>query len=598
MRHRHIVPLLVLVSASACQDQTPFTSPVSDAPRLAVTGGVQTELRAGYGYVCRLRGGVITCYGDADDGQPIGVHRAATGSFVGLTAGQTHACGLRSDGAVECFGSNRSGEAPPVVRAATGTFTRVSAGLDHTCAVRSDGLLECWGSNGEGAAPPLARAQAGGFTEVTATANRTCALRTDAVVECRGFRLGDPSVRPSPTGSYAALGESVGATICVVRGGGLPECWGNQPSFKGGAATQVVVGAAHECVLHPGGIAECAGYPWSWQGPEERSVTDRTWARITAGSYHTCGLRPDGYFQCFGVQSIGSDAPDVVPGVDPPKSSLRYERMRVDWRDVNLNESGTELERSVADGGGGPTSWTPVATVGANRAWFTDSGATPGATYIYRIHVCNDAGCSSWQLSNPTRFPTGAPPAPAVSAAGYVCGFSSCARATWTADNTFVDTFRIQRRVNTGPRWEAWQNTAALDRGASTFNDYGLTPGARYQYRVAACNIRGCSAYVASEMLIAPLPPPPAAPATLTADAMGNYVYLVWGDVVNETRYEIDRRQHDGTAWGAWTSATVRTMNVTSDDEAVSPGALYQYRIRACNQGGCSGYTNSAPTQT
>ena len=32
-------------------------------------------------------------------------------------------------------------------------------------------------------------------------------------------------------------------------------------------------------------------------------------------------------------------------------------------------------------------------------------------------------------------------------------------------------------------------------------------------------------------------------------------------------------------------------------DDAVTPGILYEYRIRACNQGGSSSYTYSAPTR-
>jgi hypothetical protein len=38
-------------------------------------------------------------------------------------------------------------------------------------------------------------------------------------------------------------------------------------------------------------------------------------------------------------------------------------------------------------------------------------------------------------------------------------------------------------------------------------------------------------------------------------------------------------------------------MNDTHDDQSVVAGTLYQWRIRACNPGGCSAYTSSDPTR-
>ncbi|HSU15878.1 Ig-like domain-containing protein [Longimicrobium sp.] len=372
------------------------------------------DLRAGYDYVCRLRSGIIQCYGDDDEGQPIGEHHAASGSFVQLTAGQTHACGLRSDGVVECFGSSQYGEAPAQKRAATGSFTQVSAGLNHSCAIRGDGAMECWGNDSHGEAPPLWTAQSGRFVVVTANANRTCALRNDGVGECRGFRLGDPSIRILPGGWYVMLGTSTGTSFCLQRNTGEEECWGDQQVNLGsGPFVDLTVGGNQVCVLRPDGHANCAGYAPSWQGPGERSVTGpdegsvtpRTWARLTAGTYHTCGLRRDGYFECFGLQTIGSDAPDVVPWADTPTSAPSGGSVRVSWRDINSNELRTEIDRSVADADGNPTTWARAGVLGANTTGFTDGQATPGAIYVYRIRVCNNAGCSGWAQSNATRYP-------------------------------------------------------------------------------------------------------------------------------------------------------------------------------------------------
>ncbi len=598
---RHLPWLVLLVSVSACRDTTPLTpsGSVPDQPRYTVAGG-GVDLRSGYGYVCTLRSGRVLCYGARDEGQPIGAHRAATGTIVQLTAGATHACGLRSDGVVECWGANAFGQAPPLRRATVGSFISVSAGVGHTCAVRTDGIVECWGSNDVGQAPATVAAQTGRFTEVTASASATCALRTDGVIECWGYYKTAPPVVTAPSGTFVKLAASAGASNCALTSTGVVDCWGYLVGWHAGPYVSVAVGGNHACAQRPDGVPECWGYSPMWRGPDERNATDHAWSRISAGSYHTCGLRADGHFECFGLQTIGSDAPDVAPVADTPRSTLlaASSRIRITWHDVNSNELRTEVERSVADRDRNATSWAPVGVVGANHVVLADSVAA-GAAYVYRLRICNDAGCSGWAQSNATAFPSTMPPVPsAVTASGYACGFASCARVTWTVDNTFVESFRLQRRANTGGGYGAWQDLPSQSRSSTRFDDYGLTPGARYQYRVRACNLRGCSMYGASNTMAAPSPPAPAAPATLSADLMWGHIHLVWGDVVNETTYELQRREGDGQVYGAWSDPIVRTMNVTSDDEPAVPGALLQFRIRACNQGGCSAYTYSTPVRS
>ncbi|MXY21518.1 MAG: hypothetical protein F4Y49_09325, partial [Dehalococcoidia bacterium] len=71
---------------------------------------------------------------------------SGTLTFISISAGGEHTCGVRSDGLVECWGSNHSllgfgGQATPP----SGSFASVSAGGEHTCGVRTDGSVECWG---------------------------------------------------------------------------------------------------------------------------------------------------------------------------------------------------------------------------------------------------------------------------------------------------------------------------------------------------------------------------------------------------------------------------------------------------------------------
>jgi alpha-tubulin suppressor-like RCC1 family protein len=145
----------------------------SDTP-VAVTGGhVFTSVSAGIdtsrsilsqaggalrsSFTCGLSGGAAYCWG-AGIGQP-STPTLVSGalSFVQITAGGAHACGLTQAGAAYCWGSDSddqlgngpgpSSSASPVAVGGGLTFTSISAGRRHTCGTATDGTSYCWGSD-------------------------------------------------------------------------------------------------------------------------------------------------------------------------------------------------------------------------------------------------------------------------------------------------------------------------------------------------------------------------------------------------------------------------------------------------------------------
>ena len=57
--------------------------------------------------------------------------------FKTVSAGWTHACGVKTDGTIACWGDNSAGKATPP----TGAFVSVSAGGLYTCGLKTDGTI-------------------------------------------------------------------------------------------------------------------------------------------------------------------------------------------------------------------------------------------------------------------------------------------------------------------------------------------------------------------------------------------------------------------------------------------------------------------------
>ena len=65
-----------------------------------------------------------------------------TVTFIAISSGDVHTCGLQGDGSAVCWGSNEDGQSSPPEGE---TFTNISSGAFHTCGLREDGATECWG---------------------------------------------------------------------------------------------------------------------------------------------------------------------------------------------------------------------------------------------------------------------------------------------------------------------------------------------------------------------------------------------------------------------------------------------------------------------
>ena len=213
------------------------------------------------------------------------------GSFVSVSAGESHTCGVRSDRSVACWGSDSYGKATPPA----GSFDSVSAGWSHTCGVRSDGSVACWGRDGDGQSTP----PAGSFISVSAGWSHTCGVRSDGSVACWG-NDGDDGRATPPAGSFDSVSAGEYHT-CGVRSDGSVTCWGwdvyGQSSPPAGFFLSVSAGWSHTCGVRSDDSVAC----WGIDLFGAATPPAGSFASVSVGG-HTCGVRSDGSVACLGLQ--------------------------------------------------------------------------------------------------------------------------------------------------------------------------------------------------------------------------------------------------------------------------------------------------------
>jgi alpha-tubulin suppressor-like RCC1 family protein len=319
------------------------------------TNGKFIQVSAGSRHTCGVTNvGAIECFGDGDgDGQSNGgkprggksnggkPKRPTKGTFVQVSAGEYHTCGVTNVGAIECFGYDDKGLSNKYQpkRPTKGTFVQVSAGSVHTCGVTNVGTIECFGnddkgqSNGHNPKFPKTRKTNphlvfGDFTsvklvvEVSAGSRHTCGVTSVGAIECFGSDDKGQSNKYQPKratkGTFVQVSAGDSHT-CGVTNVGAIECFGldnkgqsngGNPKFPTtGTFIQVSAGSYHTCGVTSVGAIECFGRDNKGQSnghqPKRPKEKGQKFIQVSAGAMHTCGVTNVGAIECFGVDWNG-----------------------------------------------------------------------------------------------------------------------------------------------------------------------------------------------------------------------------------------------------------------------------------------------------
>jgi len=231
--------------------------------------------------------------------------RSTSDTFDAVSVGDSHACGLRTDGAITCWGWVGLGSLGQT-NAPSGTFTAIDVGDSRSCGLRNDGTVACWGAYYE---TGEARVPAGVFAALAVRQLDSCGLRTDGTIACwaNGPLSDDVSLPDPPSGTFTQI--SGGSAFCGLRTDRTIVCWGAErwlTDVPSGTFSAVSAGFPHACGVRTNGTITCWGFGvenWLWDVPSG------TFTAVSAGVDRACGLRNNGTIACWGHPADAQSVP-------------------------------------------------------------------------------------------------------------------------------------------------------------------------------------------------------------------------------------------------------------------------------------------------
>jgi len=309
---------------------------------IRVSGDLRfVSIVAGGLHTCGLtRLGAAYCWGDNGYGQVLGDGSssvslstspqpvAASISFITLSAGGHHTCGITISGKAYCWGWNQDGQlgdnstasTRQVVEVAGGlVFTAISAGDRHTCGVTQGGAAYCWGWNVDGQLgigtqqSDSVPSAIGGipFLAVEAGERHSCGVSLGLSAYCwgsnafgqvgnGGTELALVPVSVQGTNDFSAVSTSLQPFTCGKSTTNTVYCWGNNASGQ----------------LGNGAINTADPY---FSAVPSRVVGGHVADLVSAGAQHACLIDSHAIAWCWGASYLGQLGTGTVSGWTTPQ---------------------------------------------------------------------------------------------------------------------------------------------------------------------------------------------------------------------------------------------------------------------------------------
>ena len=287
------------------------------------------------------------------------------------------------------------------------------------------------------------------------------------------------------------------------------------------------------------------------------------------------------FLSCQNLDVTNPADPDytIKPPTNLNVTALDDQSVRLTWTDNCSFESGFRIERKEESG-----SYIQIAEIGANVTSFDDAGLTYGKVYYYQVRAYTSQNNSVYSNEKTIQMIT---PAPSNLDATAINDQS--VRLTWTDNCSFESGFRIERKEEGG----SYAQIAVVGANMTTYDDAGLTYDKLYYYRVRAYTSQNNSTYSNEKSVVTVFP----APSNLNVTTIDDQsVRLTWMDNCTfESGFKIERKEESGS----YVQINDVDANATTyDDDSLTVGKVYFYRVKAYSSSNSSDYSNEKSITT
>ena len=280
----------------------------------------------------------------------------------------------------------------------------------------------------------------------------------------------------------------------------------------------------------------------------------------------------------------GSDRDTVnITVVAPPAAPANLSatagdgQITLNWDDPN--DTGiTGYEYRLKEGTNDWGDWAAIPNSGAATVEYVKTGLSNGTAYTVEVRAVNAGGKGESAQAEPVT-PMGVPTNVRETA-------DSTSSITWSWNAVFgASAYDYEYRIGTAGDADGSGSTTSTSRRIT-----GLTSDTTYQIRVRSKqgdSVSAWSAWVSGTTAM--VPPLPSVPSDLTIMRFSNdYIILRWSySGVQATSYTVQYRIGAGS-WSQQTSTyTIKTF------VNLSPATSYEFRVRANNANGSSGWSSS-----
>jgi hypothetical protein len=249
----------------------------------------------------------------------------------------------------------------------------------------------------------------------------------------------------------------------------IERCTGTDCSGTGAAFAQIAIVAANVTSYANTGLAASTSYSY----------------RVRAFN----GIGNSDYSNTASVSTQALPTPPAAP-TGLTATAISTSQINLSWTDNAANETGFYVERCT---GASCSSFTQIASLGANVTSYSNTGLSASTSYSYRVRAYNTGGNSGY--SNTASATTQAAPTVPAAPTNLIATAASKSQInlTWTDNATNETGFKIERCK--GSTCTNFAQIATVGANVTSYSSTGLSSNTTYRFRVRAYNATGNSSY-------------------------------------------------------------------------------------------------------